>query len=358
MMPGLQQSVKPAQRDATRPAARLAIRLASVLLPVLLIQLFVIPRWSRPAELERLLGGLERGAAVLYFGDSTNRWSTDHDGDRRAISEYLQQHIGEQHSVLAADGKAWHAAVFETLLRFTLRQEQQLRCVVVPINLRALSPEWYARPQYQFSTLRQYCDPSQPNWRRGLLQPLRMLGLQDADTLSQVEFEALPVMLGQRKVGTIGEFCGPVYRKASPELVRNKLILHYMSALTPEHPGLQAYCRIADLCRKHDIRCVFYVTPIDVVTGEQYLPGAFLATVRRNVGMLSKHLQNHGGLVVDLSDRLESTAFAYENYPNEHLRDTGRAFVARALVTAVAAAQEQRQWYAADARRERSRKIH
>ena len=76
---------------------------------------------------------------------------------------------------------------------------------------------------------------------------------------------------------------------------------------------------------------MFYITPIDMETGTRHLPEDFPAVVKQNCRLIEQRLRERGGEVIDLSHSLGPGAFSWNEYPNEHLRQNGRCYVAKRL---------------------------
>ncbi|MDG1893473.1 MAG: hypothetical protein P8J37_01055 [Fuerstiella sp.] len=273
---------------------------------------------------------------VVYFCDSTNRWIDDEDVDRRPIAGILEDYMAGE-SVCALDNGSWHAQIYDAFLDAMIRQESVPSKLVIPINLRSFSPEWHKRPQYQFPDLIAQLEVSKRPWKQGLFAPMKMLGLSTTTGVSPHEFMNTPVYFKDDHVGRVCDFTGPKYDIPTPELTRNKFILHYMYPLQVSHPKLKALRRIAEKCHDHQVQAVFYITPVDIRTGQQAIPGEFAQWIQRNCNVICRAVQSSGGVVLNLSEALAPADFSWHLYPNEHMCQTGRSFVAAEVATAFSA---------------------
>ena len=204
---------------------------------------------------------------------------------------------------------------------------------MIPINLRSFSPEWDRKPAYQFEATKRQIRHAERPLQQALDPLLRTLHLLDEQAVTQTEYKTTPVYCGTEQVGLVRDFDNPSYLEVTPERTRNKMIFHYMYPLGVDHPKLVALREIVALADDYDLNIVFYVSPVDVETGERLLPGRFREQVAANVDTIREAVGTHQPALIDMSDALPSTAFSWHDYPNEHLRDTGRRFVAERLAS-------------------------
>ena len=95
---------------------------------------------------------------------------------------------------------------------------------------------------------------------------------------------------------------------------------------------------IVKLARDSGIELIFYITPIDYQTGEEYLGKSFYQRVTQNVDVIRSLLTREGVDVIDLSFDINTEWFTWgvdpndHLYPNEHLKEHGRKRIAEQLV--------------------------
>jgi len=142
-------------------------------------------------------------------------------------------------------------------------------------------------------------------------------------------------------VGAIQEFTDAKYATCTDENTRDQLILRYMYRAPADHAKVIAAVHIARELRKAGVCAVIYFTPIDYQTGEQYLGERFTARIRENVQTFRDALRAEDVDLLDLSLVLDPSKFHWGSmYPNEHLNEQGRLFVAERLAEAVRARLE------------------
>jgi hypothetical protein len=312
----------------------LACKLALLITVAAVVQLVFVPQWTKPSELERFESIVRMRPDVLLFSDSTNGWVDVGDNDRRSIAELLDAELPEL-TVAALDSGAWHAGVYEEFVQLMARRGDAPPVIVIPINLRSFSAEWDLRPQYQFDDLCFDIRHADAPWMRGLRSPLRILGLWQAGDWTQQDYLDSSVLHGRKSVGTVREFDHSDASTPTTEESRRTFILHYLAELAPGHRKVAALERIAELGSQAGARVVFYVTPIDRQTGDELLPNEFSQRIAANVATLRRSLEPSGARVLDLSGDLPATQFSWTQFPNEHLRDDGRRYVAARVGDAI-----------------------
>lgn len=290
----------------------------------------VVYTGDEDANIVRMRQLLQDGVDVLYFGDSVNFIVDPDDDDDRSISRMLDS-LTPELSVAAIDHPAYHLRVFESFVDALAEQPRRPRAVVIPVNLRSFSPSWDRFPQYQFTDVRRELKYG-ILWR-AVEKPLRTFHvLDDFREVSWETYETTPVYSGTKKVGVVRDFDNPSYRRATRENRRNKFILEYMAAVSPDHRLLLALRRIAARARELNITPLFYLTPIDVETGTRFVGPSFTRQIEANAQTIRSQLKDVNPPPLDLSLSLPADRFHYASvYPNEHLDEAGRMFVAEQL---------------------------
>ena len=288
----------------------------------------------------RLLGEyLRTDTEIIYFGDSTIHHFSEQDRDRRAISQILEDSLdGLKVGKVAA--AAYNAEVFEAYVDYLLRNDGDPDVVILPINVRTFSPEWDQRPEYQFEGEKLYARLCCRTAALMFYRPGRILG--DMRPISPVEYRSTAVHVGAEQVGVVRDFDGPRFRHVSPENMRKKLVLRYMGDVDRNHRKLRALKRVVHRLRRADIDPVLYLTPVDQETGEKFLGPAFRRQLATNVAVIQNVAAQAGASVMDLSSALPARAFNWGRYPadhlypNEHMKELGRQYVAERLKQEIA----------------------
>jgi hypothetical protein len=90
----------------------------------------------------------------------------------------------------------------------------------------------------------------------------------------------------------------------------------------------------AKLLKEKNIPVLFYLTPVDWISGETYWPRRLRQRVTRNAHFIVTGLTNGHARILDLSQLLAPEFFSWRaerQLPNEHLTDRGRSWLAQTL---------------------------
>jgi len=283
-------------------------------------------------ELTQLNRYLREKADIIYLGDSSIYAEGKDDSDHRTIAGMLRD-MAPQYSLGSVTHPAYHIDIYLEFCKYITREGYRPPVIIIPINMRSFSPDWDRRPHYQYEIQKIVL-------KGGLLKtillafykPLRMFKY-NFFTIGQKEFMDSPVFYGHRQVGKVKDFNNSSYSKYSDKNMKNQLIFAYMYGLSPfqQHRKLKALVETARLLKKNSIKCIFYITPIDWQTGEKYLPGEFLKQLRQNTRLIVSLLSAEGVEILDISTALPPHFFYWHLYPNEHMNQRGRMYVAEQL---------------------------
>lgn len=318
---------------------RAAVKIPLFILSIVALQLGVgaIRASVSPIPLRDLADqALARKDAVIYFGDSVIASRHPEDVDRRTIAEMLQEELGGRRVGLV-NQHGLNPTLMQSLTAYLVRRGGRPEWVVVPINLRSFSPVTDLRPQYQYVTLRLRLDHDDllvSSWS----QPLASFHRLKLDPVSQRQFEETPVYRGATQVGRIRDFEGPEFKTFSSDKLAKKFVVDYMYPLQADHRQVRSILDVADRCLRAGIRPLFYVTPVDVESGVDAVGPEFRSAVQSNTQLLRDLLSARGLDLLDLSLGLDKEAFDWKRvlYPNEHLTERGRRFVAEQVARRLA----------------------
>lgn len=277
---------------------------------------------------------LAEGREVVYLGESTLYTVDPGERDKAPINVMLERLLPEYRvGCIAHD--AYHLELYAAFCTYMAGKPNPPRLVVVPVNLGTVSPHWDRRPEYQFERLKLFLRHDSKLFR-AFYRPLAAFRVFDLTPISQREYERSVVFDGEEPVGTMKEFIEPSYGAFSAEHMKNQLVLRYMYRIPPDHPKLQAVVRIADVLERAKIQALFYLTPIDYETGDTYLGDRFSARIRENAAFVTSSLEAAGQTALDLTFNLDAEWFHWGSlYPNEHLNERGRMYVAERLAAAI-----------------------
>lgn len=269
---------------------------------------------------------------ILYLGDCTDSSPGKKERDKRAISQMLMD-FNPHLRISSITHPAYQLDIYLEFCRYIVKQGHCPRVIIIPINLRSFSPQWDLNPHYQFELEKIIL-------RGGIgsrllyafYQPL-IIFHYDFRRITREEFLNTPVFDGERQAGKMKDILTVSAGENLEKIIRKKLLLSYMYGLQESHRKVKSMLEIARLLTAHHIRLIFYLTPIDIETGERYFPGRFTRQIKRNVDLIDKLLAAQGVRVLDLSRGLGSDNFSCRHWvaPSERLREKGRLYVAQQL---------------------------
>jgi len=297
------------------------------------VELFRGPAPFTPRD--RLDAGLGQGADLVYFGDSVLDCVSQADGDPRPLPRMVGDLLPERRLALA-QGAAFTPELFEAFVHYLKRQSRRPEVLLIPVNPGALSPYWEPRPMYQFRSEKfrlRYGDLT----ALLLLRPLNALKAYPLMPIPLQEFHAAPVFRGGKQVGVTRDFLSNVTAPPGMSVIEGKFVLRYMTPVTRDSRGVSALRRIAQLCREFGMTPRFYVTPVDVETGEREAGPELRERLAANVQVVREALAAEHVTLLDLSTTIDAAAFDWprEFGPNEHLKERGRAALAKRLASFV-----------------------
>ncbi|MFH2202130.1 MAG: hypothetical protein ABIJ96_03360 [Elusimicrobiota bacterium] len=307
----------------------------SVLIVILQVTLYFLRGGDRRffnTHLHMYAGDLPRSLDIVFFGDSANGSFNANDKNKKPISMMFYD-LCRGPSMLHRYAPAYHMDMFYYLAKYFIDAGVKIKVVVIPINLRSFSPAWDKNPGYQFP-VEKFIITHNHFFYRVFYKPLAVFQAFRLVPVTEAEFNDTPVRNGARSVGTVSYFEDKErYRAVTDEKLREKLIYHYMYELTPEHAKLAAMLRLARLLKGNNIIPFFYITPIDHEFGAEYMGKEFSGRISENVALIRQLLEPERVRFLDLSRSLPHPVFDWEEdrYPNEHLMEKGKIFVAREL---------------------------
>lgn len=316
---------------------RIYIRnILSVLLLVVIGDLlfyFVIGHRTIPPEIFEIEALLEEGVDVVYFGDSTTIDIAPDDADIRSLPEMVDDALPEQRVGRIAH-YAYHGEVYEGYSRVLAESDSPPVTAIIPISMRAFSPAWDLRPDWQFEK-EKFLLQHRAMWSRIVLKPLTVFRYVDVAPISREEFEATVVYFGENAAGHVRDYEGSWDGESPEAYFQGQFIYRYAYPLSKEHRKLEALVRTVRNLHGAGIEPIVYITPLDHASGERWVGEEFLVQLEANVRLVMEVFAAEGVEVIDLSRSLGADAFCYEGEVHEHLDEGGREFVAEELVSAL-----------------------
>ena len=172
----------------------------------------------------------------------------------------------QQSNVCGISAGAYNLELFSGFTNFIATSGSKPKLLIFEINLRSFSTEWDKRPEYQFEHELLILN----NDFRKFFYKSYSVFKENAKS----DFLNTPVFKYKQKAGIVADFI------FDDTLVTNhktkmKLIFHYLYKLNADNKKVIALKNIMELSKKHKLNILFFISPIDYVSGEKYLPNEF-----------------------------------------------------------------------------------
>lgn len=270
---------------------------------------------------------------VVLFGDSTLNSIAKDDRDRKTIPVLLGERIPYKIQLVQHGG--FDATVYVRYVKYLVENNLRPRALVIPINLRSFSPQWDLNPSYEFVKT-----PFILNHRilgPSYFVPVSIFTQLFRSTRTEAWLNT-PVYDAGVPAGTVRAYQGDRFKTVDAGTTRKKITYQYRYRLTEGDRRLAKIAEIIELCQRSRIAVLFYLTPVDVEFCDAAYPGT-RAIVRENAHLVTAFIRSRNSEAADLSEAFPSKYFGWKDdlYPNEHLNDKGRAFLADFLARKITA---------------------
>ncbi len=277
------------------------------------------------------------GPRVLVFGDSVMERVARQDTDRRTLGEMILARAQSR----ALDGRvvgntAFTSMMFDLLLGFANQLGARPDHVVLPFNLRCLSPQWDLRPIWQF--LQEQAAVQAMIVAPDRTPPALVPVFRDDEQYRATAF-ASPLSKSKRVAPFLALQGGRRRdREEEQARLRKLLIFHYGVPARPTHRQLAAFAGAVRVAREMGARVHGYLTPVNIQLIRD-LGGRDLAAI---VGSNAERVQETFLAAAgpqdrfgDWSARLSPDHFFHPSEVTEHLRDRGRAALAELVASSL-----------------------
>ena len=288
-----------------------------------------------PIGIAKINNKLKSKIDVYYFGDSTLATTGHNDKDNRAIPEILSAILSTDIAMI--NGGGYHTGLYLGYVNYLISHRVQPKLLVLPINMRSFSQQWDTNPVYTFKEdhffINNYIVATMLSKPISIYFP-SLLDVNNTDDLDK--WLTLPVMDYDTKAGIVRDFQGTEYEKVSHDNMVKKIIFHYRYKLDVNHPKIKELNMLIQACNANNIKLILYITPVDVDFCNYVYPGT-KDIIKHNVDLVVMAINNNGATVIDLSRKLTTEYFSWRDnlYPNEHLNEFGRMYVAKSLAFAI-----------------------
>ena len=304
-------------------------------------------------ELKLLLEAFDqqnkRATDILYFGDSVIQRISKYDENIQTLGEMVAKRFEPNYKTCVLAHSAYTPKIFLSLSRVLKITRKRPKLIILPVNIRSLSPQWDCYPSWQFK--REIL--AIWKFRKHPLRKIPRLIPSDQLPINQRKmrnFKYRKVNYPFTKYNQINQFLELIKSKPNEPLEikqrwRIIFIYHYLNTLRQDHHQLRSLKQLLELLFKLNVFTVIYLTPINYQAGVRLIGQEFTRIVSKNIAVLkqsiakdyekqdsNKVIKKPGLLFVDWSMMLSENLFFHINDPTEHLNEVGRIKLANAIV--------------------------
>lgn len=283
------------------------------------------------SELKELAQTIEEQPDIIYMGDSV-LLRTGEEENQTPLKDLVVEHLKPCETRVVSH-PAYHSTVYRAYIEYIAGQPDRSQMVIIPINLRAFSPSWAERPEWQFDELlivgREGRNPLFHFW----------LALKASSNLSPAEYSSLPVYYQNQKFAVIGDFPILTEYDMPPEEIApfnaGQMKMDYMYSIDPSQDRIIDLVRLVEVSKENNIPIQLYYTPIDFERGVSLNGEEFRRQVEHNIEEINNLLLPYDVEPLNLAFDLPFEEFSSEVYINEHLFFEGRDYVSSQLKQAI-----------------------
>lgn len=291
------------------------------------------PRDQSAWMVRELKLALAQGQEIVFLGDSVMVSCDRSDTNRLPVPAVLRSLLPEMSVAQISRGGA-DLYLFRDICNYIVRSRHPVRAVIVEINMAGIV-EFKDYMSLKPVSADLYRD--QHRWFDVFYRPLQVFKLPwlQPDISREAYYEQM-IYVTNTPMGRMRDWdADPAsFHRWSEANMRKKITLRYLTSISDRNPYVGALREMADVLPRHGIRPVFYFTPMnrDLCAGS--MP-AFTPIMAGKVARVKSVLDAKNVPVLDLSFALGAEHFQGTPYPNEHLKDSGRQYVAEQLAAFV-----------------------
>lgn len=277
---------------------------------------------------------------VAYFGDSSLDTVGPCESDRRSIPEIFAKASARQ--TLMVGHPAFGPWIFRKIAPL-VASTSSIDTVIVPVDLRAFSSEWFMNPLDRFVGKQIFY-----SWLDGrpALDTYFHFRFLDSPGGLDARYNATEIVTAQGPIGTIRTLNDRIRKikrvTTCPEDYSSQAALralrynfYYGEVIPPDHPNFTFLLETLAPLAARKKRVFFYITPVDLEEMAALGGPALISTVRRNLATIRAFFAARGLPLLDLSGGLADRHFIERFCTCSHLDGFGRAYVAEQVAQAL-----------------------
>ncbi len=282
--------------------------------------------------------------SILFFGDSVMSSISKKDSNRKNLGQLLHVQLEDSFKLLVIDDAGYNLIIFYHFLKAIEKSGIDFQKVIIPINLRSFSPQWFFNPTYQFDFELSALDFFS---KTGKEKPIFVDAENYRSTMEKriIAYQNMDLDYDISKLNKVSQF--EKIKATNPgsdedmrfSRLRNIFTFHYLNQLHPEHRLLQHLKRIVDYFKGSNSDVLLYATPINHKAGATLVGEPFKKITESNRSIINNAIgemeASSNIKYLDLSTLLDQEYFHHEFIANEHLNYEGRRRLAAKLKQAL-----------------------
>lgn len=266
---------------------------------------------------------------IIYFSDSIMKAAAVCELDSSGIDILLQNKLNE--NIVNINNGAYSPIIYSSYIK----NIKNAKLIIIPINMRSFSEEWFYKPQYQFYDQRITAEIQSSNFTNAF--KIFIQKINDSDK----KYTTKRVIRENINIGTIEElknnkinidfYCKDkslILIQDYSKQLREKFTYHYGYKLSNEHKMFEYLNEITKHIKKNNFNVLFYITPINYEYGELLLGNDFHSLIKNNVSIVEDYLNKENVNYINLAFNLKNKNFIDTQHVCEHVDINGREIIA------------------------------
>jgi len=274
---------------------------------------------------------------VVMFGDSTVKQYGRCDKELLGIDEYLSRTMNKR--VHTIQHGAYSPLIYQHYAQIFKDSRYKPRLAVIPVNLRAWSPEWADRPIYNFSIRGEYIKLRTAG-EMDIAVLFNELALDRDRQLTKSWESQYALSYEGENLGTNGEInrkqvqtnldCGEhLPTNNDLHILRLKYLWHYGTNARNANAMDAALIETVRKLRLAGVQVLTYLTPINVEDAAVAAGNGIVKHIDKRALAMTNQLEKAGAYVLDLHNMLPAENFIDKAIACEHVNDFGRKAIAQ-----------------------------
>lgn len=290
--------------------------------------------------LTKLINMFSNGKAcpeILILGDSSMIATSHHDNDKTPLKTMLINELSDNFVCDSICEDAFNPAVFYSVMHLVKYFGNHPGTVILPINMRSMSPSWDLHPINQksevVSRIRSFLE------EKGYLID-ELYGADKPGSATYQDFLKITVSYPLTDWDTIGQFeniinTRPENDEDKAERYKKIFIYHYLYQLRDNNRKFILLRKTVELLLSMGVNVFSYITPVNYQAGEEYVGEDFTIIISQNIKMINDYFASIRNVKVnfqDYSQLLDSKFFAHLNDSTEHMNQDGRSMLLQNII--------------------------